>query len=488
MTIKLETKALDAALGASTDEAKDAFSLQLLTVALIVEGDIAKMIDPELAKRVEIKVLGRVDVPLGPDIGKQLARAAVAATDIKKSAKFEAKLKEAEKKLSRAESMSKVPDAELDKMEPKRANGYRHARTELKSLRGEVDKMRGMRGKFSALREKALDQLKKVDAALDKVPAGRIAKKIGGKVLATALKKLLPIYNVISTAQDIYEAVSFLSKLDWSAIGEKIMDGGEGGTSIGDGSTPDNPGTGAGNGPEGDGSSATADDFARDLAAREGEPTLHPAAQRVLDSLVAVDGNGGSLSKEDKETLDVVVPVDLTAEELTMMKRRLGQPGTDRQDTVEAVIAALQYVRPGGERMFGPQPAPTQPSAPAPAQEPPPRPRVTKITRRPSPPRHQAPTRSNEIDPVPTLLRVVKVGFDGRATAPERLNFDGLSATITHVSAAVMVAETDHVMLVVKLTMTRSFPSARLRDGQPAGPGKRIEVTFNMPYSTTPRS
>ncbi len=485
LSIKLEAKALDAALGASTDDAKDAFSLQLLTVALIVEGDVAKMIDPELAKRVELKVVGRIDVPLGPDIGKQLAKAAMAATDVKKAGKFEAKLAEAEKKLSRAESMSKVADADLDKMEPKRANAYRQARVDLKSLRGEVDKMRGMRGKFSALREKAVDQLEKAGAALDRVPGGRIAKKIGGKMLATALKKFLPVYNVISTAQDIYEAATFLSKLDWSAIGKKIMDGGEGGTAIGDGSTPDNPGTGAGSGPEGDSGPATADDFARDLAAREGEPTLHPAAQQVLDSLVAVDGNGGSLSKEDKETLDVVVPVDLTAEELTMMKRRRGQPGTDRQDTVEAVIAALQYVRPGGARMFGPQPAPV---AQAPTTEPTKTPRATKITKRPPSATKRGSERSNIIDPIPELRRVVKIGPDGRAAAPKTISFDGTTASVTSISAAVLVAETDHVTVLVELTMTASFAAARFPDGAPAGPGRAVRLTFSMPFTTAPQS
>jgi len=183
-----------------------------------------------------------------------------------------------------------------------------------------------------------------------------------------------------------------------------------------------------------DGEMPNADAIQVDLD-RQDHVTLHPAAQAIVDSVEAKGGNARpgakALSTSDQETINAVVPEDLSPEEIQAISAQLNASGTAPQDTVEAVIAAVQRIRPFGEKRGS---AGKQEAAGAHAEAK----AVTPASKHSA--KHKT-KRAGAISPIvelePALARVITVNPDtGKATSPAALNVRGAVFKIVSVQTA----------------------------------------------------
>lgn len=183
-------------------------------------------------------------------------------------------------------------------------------------------------------------------------------EKATKKVLQKVLGKLIPGLNLITTAIDLYEVGSMLWK--W-ANGAEIEFGlgedgdGKGGANTGDGCRPGEDGGDHGDGGTGDGEGGNAkmpDDAGMDAGdpARPAPP-LHAGAQAVLDLLRS--DQGVAFSPDDLENLNVMIPADVSGEELAELKKRLAAgtiPLTDPFEIIGTVRDQIDRIRNGDHR------------------------------------------------------------------------------------------------------------------------------------------
>jgi hypothetical protein len=328
---KVEVKGLEAGLSL-----KDGAQLKLMTIALYTEGDLSKLFPDDMHTSFELKGSIRLEWALSPDLAKKMIELGRAADAIKRSGAVEAKIAKTEKWLAYYKT--------------------RGVKDEVKRLEGELSKLKKLRAGVTKARTAAIEKLVKVGAELNKSATGRFLKKASTKAFGVAFKKLLPIYNVVSTMQDLYEVGRWLAGLDWGNIGRRIIDGGQGGTTLGDGSYDGEEGTAGGGEGSGDGGPGDATDIDPDAIERElqqeANPELHATAQAVMGLLEHKDSDGPPirLLAEDKETLNAVVPEDLSAEEIEALRGKIANASDGPRDLVERVIEAIQEVRPLGER------------------------------------------------------------------------------------------------------------------------------------------
>ncbi len=419
LTAKVEIKGLEGGLSI-----RDGMDLKLMTLAVYLDGDFSGLFDESKRSFLEAKGQVRIECALEPGLAKQLIELARASDAITRSAKLEATIAKKEKWLSYWKT--------------------RGVKDKVKQLEKELTKLRGVRGAVTKARDAGLQKMKQIGLSLEKSAGGRLLKKFGGKALATAFKKFLPIYNLVSTAQDLYEAGEFLAGLDWANVGDRIVNGGPGGSVMGDGGHDEGNGVGAGFGDGGEEDLADADAISEEMK-REANVELHSKAQTIVGIVEARTNNGSgtqSLSKEDKETINFVVPPDLTPYEIEVIQQRLTEVGVGtRQDLVTTVVEAMQQLRPFGQQVLGP---PKEPPPAAPANESTSpnahahahanakakaKAKADRKRQKLSPKKHgnSAPVQTI-IAPDEVLSRVVTVDEDGKAFVPSVIAFPGFDA------------------------------------------------------------
>jgi hypothetical protein len=307
-----------------------------------------------------------------------------------------------------------------------------------------------------------------------------------------AFKKFIPIYNLVSTAQDIYEAGKFLSGLDWGNVGERIVDGGPGGGEFSDASHEGTEaGGGGGFGEGGPGDDVSADSIEQELQ-REANVELHPTAKALVSVLEVQIGGAPDtqgLSQKDKDTINLVVPSDLAPHEIELIKNRLVEvQGGTRQDLVTTVIEAVQQMRPFGQPIgpakyppLGPakEPPKNEERKPTPAPVP-----VRTSKRKVSKARGREPQR---IDLRPTLRRVIAVDPQGDVRVPSLVQFPGFRASVTR--SGVMRVSFDngapdsegHDYVVKVLVTPEKVPvGLLLPDGRPILSGDPIMIVVEV--------
>jgi hypothetical protein len=470
LTVTIDTRGIEAALTVRK------LDLKLMSVFVKLEGDFTPWFDG-----FHVKGEAGIEIVLGADLSKLILEAATAADDQLKVAEYEKKLAGLERKvgaLKKGHIPTRTPEG--PPMDPDQLAKHR------RELQRELDQLRGMRGKMNELRERSIEKLKTVAQNMEKLPGGKLAKKLGGKALSTVFKKFLPIYNVISTAQDLYEAADFLLNLNWSGIGEKILDGdGNDGqaTVMGDGSVNE-----AGTGIACEGESDVASDgpqdaagFQRELDARE-NVELHSSAAAVLGSLIVKDTiagrNSAPIPDDEKRLLNATIPEDLTEEEIEEMSSLVAQAGATQTTRVTAAIEALRVVRPSGERKSKPAGADDISKAGSTApnrDEPSGQDKATKLPKqsRETPPRSPV-SGTWIVDPAETLRKVITIDEKTRQpVVPSEVAFPGFTADVRVIGVAQASwdggGEGAETTFIVKVTITPRLVEARgtmLEDGR----------------------
>ena len=280
------------------------------------------------------------------------------------------------------------------------------------------------------------------------------------------------------SGEDLYDAGKFLAGLDWSAIGDKILHGGGGATVMGDGSKH-TPGSGIGGGKVGGGDGESAAGFKRELAARD-QAVLHPAAAAILEPLLGPRGSGKALSVEDRRLIARAVPEDLTPEEIAEVKARLGSPvaAGSGGDTVQQVIAAVQSVRPFGEKQVhgGAKSADAEAHRGAHAYK------AAHDAKSHVRGRGGHDAKTSIVDPIPELRRHVSVDpTTGNPSVPAVIDFAGVRATSEDVRVARLVLDDAAYLVKVRLRIVSAPPGLSFADDHSAVlPRSTHQVVFEL--------
>lgn len=468
LSVRAEVTGLDAGLSLKK------MDLKLMTAAVVIEGNFTAWMPKDVQAHLDVKASLRLEFQLDPKLAKDIVELAKATDDVERGVELDVKIAKTEKKLAElkelASSKSTVdletigPGTYRNKLAAKEA-ARMSAPAEIREAEKELSKLKRLKEPVDELRKKALAQIEKIGARLEERAGGRLLKKFAGKAFALVFEKFLPIYNTLSTIKDIYDAGTFLASLNWDDIGKKIADGGDGGSSLEDGTHHEGPEGVGGNGD--DGQLPDADAIQADLDRRE-HVVLHPAAQAIVDSVEAKGANARpgakGLSASDQESINAIVPEDLTPDEIKEMSMQLNASGTDPQDTVEAVIAAVQRIRPFGEKRAA---ANTQdqatPNAEAKAAAVPPKRPAAHTTKRTG-------ATSQVVDLEPALSRVITVDpATGKADYPSFLTVQGTTFAIQSVQTAFFGTEDSGFLVKAQVLVTRTSAQEQLRfrDGTP---------------------
>jgi hypothetical protein len=250
-------------------------------------------------------------------------------------------------------------------------------------------------------------------------------------------------------------------------------------------------GGGAGFGDGGPGDDVSADAIERELQ-QEANVELHATAQSVVGILEAKIGDGSQsnvLSKEDKETINLVIPADLSPDEIENLRKRLAALGSaTSQDLVTTVIEAMQQMRPFGNQRIGPAADPKQPTLHDDAQlrshDERPRTRNTRA-RQSNAKQKKASDKTMLVDLEGTLRTVIKADSDRHVTIPEQVQFAGFRARVVrHETATLPWGTADGTLrhyIVAVTIMPLDAPSgmrgsrgAHIKNGEP------IDVTVEV--------
>jgi len=430
LTVRAEITGLDAGLSFKK------LDFKLMSAAVVLEGNFTAWMPKEVQAHFEAKGSVRLEFQLAPELAHKLIELSKASDDVKRSLEVEAKLSSTESKLAKLKNAERA--------------GLPAAPGEIRELETELSELRAIRGPAAKLRKKALQTIEKIGEELEERAGGRLLKKVAGKALGFVFHKFLPIYNTISTIEDVYEAGKFLSGLNWDDIGKKIVDGGDGGSSLEDGTHHEGPEGVGGSGDDGELPDAEA--LQADLDRRT-HVTLNPAAKSIVDSLEAKGSNNRPgaqpLSAEDQATINSVVPDDLTLDEIMQVSADLNAPGSTPQNTVEAVIAAVQRIRPFGEKRSL---APSKQDGADPDVEAKPAKKGPKPSAKHKPKPKRGGAASPIIDLIPTLARAIAVNPEtGKATPPSGVNVQGVVCAIVSVTTAPVTLGNESGYLVVQV-------------------------------------
>ncbi len=256
-----------------------------------------------------------------------------------------------------------------------------------------------------------------------------------------------------------------------------------------DGSHDGEPGDGAGFGGGGDGDDVNADAIEQELR-REANVQLHATAQAVVSILEAHMSRGDGtqqLSKEDKETINFVVPLDLTPYEVEAIQHRLSDVGVGtRQDLVTTVVEAMQQLRPFGQQKLGPPKEPPKQSPVEQAKQASDRsPAVNAAIKRRRTPRKNKSLKTipvkSIVSPDETLSRVIRIDESGTAYVPPVVSFRGFDARVELTAIALHSYDTGDptteasFKVKVRITPIKPPPGLRYVGGVPIQDGVATE-------------
>ncbi|MDQ3370404.1 MAG: hypothetical protein M3680_33710 [Myxococcota bacterium] len=246
---------------------------------------------------------------------------------------------------------------------------------EIKELEGKVGKIGKLRQGAIKARRMAIHVVQDAGKKLGATAFGRVLSTAAGKALGLALKRFLPIYNWFQLAKDLYTVGSFLANADWSKLADGKAGAGSGGEDDSGAGAGQGEGKASAGGDGGDGSGS--EEIATDDLEAPAPAELNAVAERIVGSLVKSGaGKGQTLDADAKDLINRVVPSDLSREELEVIAQRLQDRSAtaDSRPLTEAVIEAIQHVRPDGKpraptsASAASTPAAREPGAPTPSR------------------------------------------------------------------------------------------------------------------------
>lgn len=350
INIKLDTKALE----------MDGGSLYAGKLAIVGEGDVSAWIPGPFKTVVQL----RLELAIPADVIVKLYESKQAAKAIEKFRAADARFRTADRQLQKTRTYIRRLEERAGKgLSAKDSARLTKYRQELVELQGAKTKLQSLRNTLSVARDRGIKTLERVAEKLNKTPIGRVAMKVATKVVGKILGKLIPIYNIIQTAKDLYEIAKAIGSIDWSneSGGEYNPDGEsvEGADAPTDESNEGKQGDGekqgegkqVGEGEETDGVPADLQDLS-DLEPTDGQ--LSPVAAQVIGAVQKKSGessDAAALTPDEIDTLNEIIPADLDADEVarlqTLLQASLSRSG-EPQTLAEAVVGAMQSLRPEG--------------------------------------------------------------------------------------------------------------------------------------------
>lgn len=427
--VRVETKMFNAEMSL------DKLELSAMKIAVVADGDLG--MHPSLAmlgKLVNARCQVRFEVALEPAMIHRVYQLAVAQQQLGSAAALEQRAAATQRKLAQLRAGSR----ELS------GDALRAAAREIDELEKSVARLRPLRAAAARVRATAVDTIVAAGKALDGSAIGRVISTAASKSLAFALKRILPIYNVISTVQDVYALGAFLLDADWSQFADETT-GSSLSTSGGDDESYDGPDAGKG--------------------ATPGED-LTPAALRVLEKLAAPGMR--NLDASETSIINRVVPADLTASELAAIQGRLAAAqGGQEVSLAESVIGAIQHVR-NPARQEAAAAAAASATERKPAGGAAPRPRTAK---------------PSVIDLRGYLRDTVTVDPGTRETkVAAEFSLGGATFRFREAKSSFSIS-TDRYTAMIKLHVVKAPPGTRLVDGTPI----RLEETFTLLVELEPQ-
>lgn len=343
--LKADLKAFEAEL----DLDKGDVDLSMLRYSFAGQADLGPILDqlvPEgfpLDATVTLEL--RVEVTLGSDELKTILQMRKAADTIKDGISVKKRAKDLDDEIKRVE---KALDDLKQKGGPRRYPDIYDPKPKLERRLGKLRKNREALKKVIANGKKATEAAAKAYAAArDKLGKGlaSVADTVVGRALGKTLSKLLPVYNAITTAQDIYDIATWIWDWEPSVEGgssqEGIGDGKEGGT----GNTPNDTES---SGSEDESGAQSFDDSLLEPVEDPFAPVpMHAAAQRIT---AQTSGGSVQLSAEDRELIATIVPENLSDAEIAQIVTRLyaetiGGTVETGEQYIEALIESVRWVQ-----------------------------------------------------------------------------------------------------------------------------------------------
>jgi hypothetical protein len=351
LKISIEANAIKAGVDSDGEAEVD---LATITVKLLGDGSKLLSLPPGATVTLE----GNLSFALGGKLLAQLSSYTVAQLEQQMIAKEMGELGD---ELDKSAKKIKDLDAKADLLE---SQGKHSAAKELRDEALEhrlksstaTQQLKSHASKLKAAKAKADKAIGKLRGKLAKQVAKAMEKK-AVKFIATKLMKLVPILNVISTIIDVIELVGVIKNLidgNYGGSGgddddkqDKDKDKQDGG---GDGKPGVQQGEGSGKGtqePSGTGREGDGGDAKQQSAIETARTSLSPAARAVVDSITGT-GAGAGLTADQIRALGMVVPEDLTADELTEIITQLRSSGSKArtaEDVFDAVTKAVHAIR-----------------------------------------------------------------------------------------------------------------------------------------------
>lgn len=351
INIKIDTKALE----------MDGGALYAGKLAIVGDGDVSALVPGPFKTVVQL----RLELAIPADVIVKLYESKQAAKAIEKFRAADARLRTAKQNVTKTKSYIRRLEARagqgLSAADSARLAKYRQ---ELVDLEQAKSKLHALRNQLSAARDRGIATLQRVAGKLEKTPIGRVAMKVATKVVGKVLGKLIPIYNIIQTAKDLYDLAKAIGSIDWNnesggaynPDGESV-EGAEEPTDEsnegkqGDAEGPAGAGPSDGDGEEPAGVPADLRDLS-DLEPTDGQ--LSPVAAQVIEAVRKKSGDSSdatALTPDEIATLNEIIPVDLDADEVarlqTLLAASLSRSG-EPQTLAEAVVGVMQAIRPDG--------------------------------------------------------------------------------------------------------------------------------------------
>ncbi len=313
----------------------DELELDLLSCSVKVVGDATKLIGAPEGTTVSLD--GRLSFSLGGKLAAKLATFAAAQAEQKLLLKQMASLTD---EVGDHAKQLKAAKAELEALEKAGRKLYPDAGKLRQSIKVQQANLGRKSNKLHELGKKLGGAKRKAASAITKV-RGKIAMKIAQQLekravmmVAKGLSKLVPVLNIISVVIDVVEILGLFQRL--------ISGGdGEGG---GDTETTDEKIDGG----EAAGHDASNTDAGTVPAADEPKVTdLSPAATAILDALKK-KGTGQGFDDDQRVMIGLLVPQDLTPQEVAAVIAELtrnGAKATTPEDAIAAIDGAVRSVR-----------------------------------------------------------------------------------------------------------------------------------------------
>jgi hypothetical protein len=393
VALKVEAKFLDAEL--TLDELK----LNAVKITVSGEGDFSDQV-PELADKYKLLGQIRLEVAVSSELVHDLYKLGSATQELKRGVEIQDKLKEGKRALADREKRAAKIRSTKGSLSKAHLERLKILDAEIKDLRGKTGKLQQLRTGAAKGRDAALKVVKDIGGKLGKTKLGSFLARHIAKAVALAFKKVLPVYNVVSTAIDVLEIAEHLVKTTelGNESGEGVAGGksqaeeqgagtgtgaGSGAGSGGAGEAPTGEDQGAGTADGGGGGkieSAKPDAPMPDLGTAGLEPAgavqLTKSAELVMKTLLKQKVYTPSVTLDDSEKaiINAVVPTDLDAEELVALARIMGGKSGAMTPIPQLVIEAMQQVRPDGKKRRTVRPKPpvptSRPTAPRPKSHP----------------------------------------------------------------------------------------------------------------------